>query len=43
MQRPCIRFLAEVTGTIISCMPTSKPGPLFYQALKNDLNMNKVV
>ena len=33
---PCIRFLAKVIETILSCMPALKLGPFFYQALKND-------
>ena len=32
---PTIRFLAKVIGTIISCMPAAKLGPLFYGYLEN--------
>ena len=31
-----IRYLAKVTGTVISWMPTARLGPLFYRYLENE-------
>ena len=43
--KPTIRYLAKVIGTIISCMPAAILGPLFYRDLENDkktsLRLNK--
>ena len=36
INKPTIRYLAKVIGTIISCMPAAILGPLFYRYLEND-------
>ena len=45
INKPTIRYLAKVIGTIISCMPAAILGPLFYRYLENDkvtsLRLNK--
>ena len=45
INKPTIRYLAKVIGTIISCMPAALLGPLFYRYLENDkvtsLRLNK--
>ena len=45
IDKPTIRYLAKVIGTIISCVPAAILGPLFYRYLENDkvisLRLNK--
>ena len=45
INKPTIRYLAKVIGTIISCMPAAILGPLFYRYLENNkvtsLRLNK--
>ena len=45
INKPTIRYLAKVIGTIISCMPAASLRPLFYRYLENDkvtsLRLNK--
>ena len=45
INKPTIRYLAKVIGTIISCMPAAIIGPLFYRYLENNkvtsLRLNK--
>ena len=45
INKPTIRYLAKVMETIISCMPATILGPLFYRYLENDkvtsLRLNK--
>ena len=36
IDKPTIRYLAKVIGTIISCVPAAILGPLFYRYLEND-------
>ena len=36
INKPTIRYLAKVIGTIISCMPAALLGPLFYRYLENN-------
>ena len=36
INKPTIRYLAKVIGTIISWMPAAKLGPLFYRYLENE-------
>ena len=36
IKRPTIRFVAKVTGHIISILPASKYGALYYRKLEND-------
>ena len=45
INKPTIRYLAKVIGTIIFCMTVAKLGPLFYRYLENykvtSLRLNK--
>ena len=45
INKPTIRYLAKVIGTIISFMPAAILGPLFYRYLENNkvfsLRLNK--
>ena len=45
INKPTIRYLAKVIGTIISCMPAAIIGPPFYRYLENNkvtsLRLNK--
>ena len=45
IDKPIIRYLAKVIGTIISCVPAAILGPLFHRYLENDkvisLRLNK--
>ena len=45
INKPAIRYLKKVIGTIVSCMPAAILGPLFYCYLQNDkstsLRLNK--
>ena len=45
INKPTIKYLAKVIGTIISCMPAALLGPLLYRYLENDkvtsLTLNK--
>ena len=36
INKPTIRYLAKVIGTIISCMPAAILGSLFYRYLENE-------
>ena len=36
INKPTIRYLAKVIGTIISWMPAAILGPLFYRYLENE-------
>ena len=36
INKPTIKYLAKVIGTIISCIPAATLGPLFYCYLQND-------
>ena len=36
INKPTIRYLAKVMKTIISCMPATILGPLFYRYLEHD-------
>ena len=36
INKPTIRYLAKVIGTIISCMPAALLGPLLYRYLENN-------
>ena len=36
IDKPTIRYLTKVIGTIISCVPAAIQGPFFYRYLEND-------
>ena len=36
MNKPSVRFLAKVIGTIVSVFPAVKYALLYYQSLEND-------
>ena len=36
LRRLFIKFLAKFVGAIISCLPSLKPGTLFYGGFEND-------